>query len=312
MANFKFRETALEKFFRNIIQRGEVPRHIAFVLDGNRRYARERNLKTVGGHRKGSDTFEQTIQWAMLLGIQEVTAYVFSINNFNRTPEEVNGIMEILKEKLGNILQHPEEFNGRCYRFIGNRSLVPEDLKPVLSRLTLLTRKNTAIIINIAFAYTGRDEIASGVNTLLNGISHNELDVNCINEFIFEQAFHNFPVSSVDLFIRTGECRLSDFLTWETSDQTILCFRDEYWPEFSYWKFLSTIFLFQANKYFIPEQTVGNGNKLRNTTWKGNTQNLNKFVQKKIDNELRMMEKHAALMDKDVGVPECDGMFGCD
>ncbi|CAL8130539.1 unnamed protein product [Orchesella dallaii] len=220
--------------------------------------------------------------------------------------------MALLKEKLEYKLEHPEELKGRCYRFIGNRAYAPEDLKPILSKLTLATRNNTAIVVNIAFAL--RDEIASGVNTLLKEISHKETNVDCINESLFQQAFHNCPVSSVDLFIRTGECRLSDFLTLETSDQAILCFRDEYWPSFSYWRFLTSIFLFQVRKFSIPRQAFENGEILTHTTWKGNTKELNEFVRKKIDNDVRGLEHHAAKLDKVIPVTAVTGidrMFGC-
>ncbi|CAL8130531.1 unnamed protein product [Orchesella dallaii] len=243
----KTKESFIQKLFRSTLQQGPIPKHIAFVLDGNRRYAKERNMETISGHRKGSDTFEQTADWAMLCGVQEVTAFVFSISNFSRTAEEVNGIMSLLKEKLELKLKHPEELEGKCYRFIGNWLLVPEDLKLVISKLVMVTKHNKTIVINIALAYTGRDEITSGVNSLLHGIRHNEIDLNNVTESLFEKYFHDFPVSSVDLFIRTGESRLSDFVTWECSDQAVLCFRDEYWPMFSCWKFLAAIFYFQAN-----------------------------------------------------------------
>ncbi|CAL8130537.1 unnamed protein product [Orchesella dallaii] len=296
MAHVIYQETALQKLFRNILQQGEVPHHVAIVLDGNRRYARERNMKTIGGHRKGSDLFDQTIDWAVLCGVQEVTAYVFSINNFSRPAEEVNGIMALLKEKLEYKLDHPEELKGRCYRFIGNRSLVPKDLKPVMSKLMMMTRNNTTVVINIAFAYTGRDEIVSGVNSLVNGIRKDELVVNCITESLFERSFHNFPVSPVDLFIRTGECRLSDFLTWESSDNTVLTFIEDYWPNFSYWKFLSAIFLYQASRFSISAQAIENGNSM---PMKGKSQHSDEFVEKKRKREWNIVEKYANAFELD-------------
>ncbi|CAL8130535.1 unnamed protein product [Orchesella dallaii] len=220
--NLKIEESFLQKLFRITLQQGSIPKHIAFVLDGNRRYAKERDMKTIGGHRKG-----YSIDWAMLCGVQEVTAFVFSINNFDRAASEVQGVMSLFKEKIEHKLVHPEELEGKCYQFIGNWSLVPQDLKPVISKLITVTKHNKTIVINIALAYTGRDEITSGVNSLLQCTRHNGIDLDTLNESLFEKYFHDFPVSSVDLLIRTGESRLSDFVTWESSDQAVLCFCDE-------------------------------------------------------------------------------------
>ncbi|CAL8130527.1 unnamed protein product [Orchesella dallaii] len=219
--------------------------------------------------------------------------------------------MALLKEKFEYKLQHPEELTGRCYRFVGKRDLFPEDLKPVMYKLMLMTKNNTTIVVNIAFAYTGRDEIVSGVNTLVEGIRNNELALNSNTESLFEQSFHNFPVSPVDLFVRTGECRLSDFLTWESNDEAVLTFIEDYWPNFSYWKFLWAIFYFQTNLSSVSFQVTGSDCDAFKTRYlEEQSQNLNEFVRKKRRSEWNVVELHAKSFGMDArvsasGVDEC-------
>ncbi|CAL8130525.1 unnamed protein product [Orchesella dallaii] len=290
----KIEESILQKLFRNILQQGQIPKHIAFVLDGNRRYAREKNMTTIAGHRKGSDTFDQIIDCAMLCGVQELTAYVFSIDNFKRTEDEVRGILALLLEKFKFKLENPDEREGICYRFVGNWSLFPKHMTQVMAKLMMVSRYNTKIVVNIAFAYTGRHGITSGVMALLKGLQVGDVDLDSITETLVEESLHVEPMPSVDMLIRTGESRLSDFLTWETSDQAVLCFREQYWPAFSYWKFLAAIFYSQANRFTILSHAGLIGDFGRVEKVEENTPKMDRFLQKKTTVDWNSIEAFAS------------------
>ncbi|ODM87563.1 Dehydrodolichyl diphosphate syntase complex subunit DHDDS [Orchesella cincta] len=246
-------ETLLEKLFRKILQQGSIPNHVALILDGNRRYARENNMQTIEGHRKGKNTFKKLVNWNAICGVKEVTVFAFSIQNFNRSTQEVNDLMALFRSTIHEILGNKEIMTNGRVQFIGNWPLFPKDLKPLISKLMVDTRNNTKITVNIAFAYAGRDEITSGVKNLLHGVANKALTLSNVNEDLLDKSLQLYSMSPVDLLIRTGECRLSDFLAWGSSDHAVICFRDEYWPSFTYWGLLECVFYYQANKFRIQQ-----------------------------------------------------------
>ncbi|ODM89196.1 Dehydrodolichyl diphosphate syntase complex subunit SPAC4D7.04c [Orchesella cincta] len=212
-------ENSSQKLFRNVLQQGSIPNHVAFILDGNRRYARKMNVDTIEGHKQGCKAFENTVKWAATCGIKTVTAFVFSI------------------EKL-----QPLRDAGIRYQFLGDHSFFPKDLKLIMADVMKETLANTRIVVNIAFAYTGRNEITSGVGKLVKQLVNKEIDIDLVDESLLEQSLQVVPMPPVDLLVRTSECRLSDFLTWASSDRAVLCFVDVFWPDFSYWEFLLCVF----------------------------------------------------------------------
>ncbi|ODM92052.1 Dehydrodolichyl diphosphate syntase complex subunit DHDDS [Orchesella cincta] len=226
-----------------------IPNHVAFILDGNRRYARKMNVDTIEGHKQGCKAFGNTVKWAATCGIKTVTAFVFSIENYNRSEKEVNGIMLLLKEYLEKTKQKSKELRdaGIRYQFLGDSSFFPKDLKLIMADVMKETLTNTRIVVNIAFAYTGRNEITSGVEKLVKQLANKEIDIDCVDEALLEQSLQVVPVPPVDLLVRTSECRLSDFLTWASSDRAVLCFVDVFWPDFSYWQFLLCVFHYQVS-----------------------------------------------------------------
>ncbi|ODM87564.1 Dehydrodolichyl diphosphate syntase complex subunit DHDDS [Orchesella cincta] len=231
-------------------------------MDGNRRYAREQNLQTIEGHRKGKSKVEKIVDWGTLCGVKEITLYAFSIKNFKRTAKEVNQLMKLFRSHINDILGNDEEMvHGRArYQIIGDWSLFPNDLKPIIAKLMAETRNNRKITVNFAFVYTGRNEITSGVKHLLNGVANKALKLSDVNENLLDKSLQLYSMSPVDLLIRTGECRLSDFLSWGSSDHAVICFRDEYWPSFSYWGLLASIFYYQANKFRVPQHSKNDDN----------------------------------------------------
>lgn len=209
----------LQRFTIRLMHCGPIPKHIAFIMDGNRRYAQKNNLKTkTDGHMKGFDKLVQILQWCIDIGIKEVTAYAFSIENFKRSKEEVDTLMQLAKEKFEKLIDDKAKLNERgiCVRIVGNLSLLPIDLQKVIAEVMYTTKSNTRVVWNIAFAYTSRDEMTESIRTIINGVERSELDVDDINEDLFKRCMYLNHSPDPDLIVRTsGETRLSDFMMYQ-------------------------------------------------------------------------------------------------
>ncbi|XP_019696982.2 dehydrodolichyl diphosphate synthase complex subunit DHDDS [Harpegnathos saltator] len=230
-----------------IMRTGHVPKHVAFIMDGNRRYANKKHVAKVEGHTKGFDKLAETLSWCMDLGITEVTVYAFSIENFKRNKEEVDALMELAKQKFERLLEEKDKLmeHGVCVRIIGNLSLIPEDICKLIAKVMTITKDNNKAFLNVAFAYTSRDEITCAIKDIVKGVKHNEIVPEDINEDLISNCLYTYNSPDPDLLIRTsGEVRLSDFLMWQISD-TCVYFANVLWPEFTIWDFLSAIFYYQ-------------------------------------------------------------------
>jgi ditrans,polycis-polyprenyl diphosphate synthase len=202
----------------NIIKSGPVPNHIAFIMDGNRRFATKINKKKYEGHAEGFEKLSETLQWCLDLGIKEVTVYAFSIENFKRSPEEVDTLMSLAREKFKKMLEEQDKLmeQGICIRIIGNLKLLPLDIQKTVAEAMLLTKNNKTAILNVAFAYTSRDELTSSMTTILEGVECGDLDVKDIDEHLIDKCLYTRHCSEPDLLLRTsGESRFSDFLLWQ-------------------------------------------------------------------------------------------------
>lgn len=204
-----------------IIKSGKIPRHVAFIMDGNRRYANKLHLKTTtDGHIHGFDKLAEALQWCLDTGIEEVTVYAFSIENFKRSQSEVDTLMQMARDKFTKFLEERDRLNERgiCIRIIGNWSMCPLDIQKCMADAVLLTRKNNKAFLNVAFAYTSRDEITDAVKTIVNGVRHNELELSDICDDLIRRCMYSGRSPDPDLLVRTsGETRLSDFLLWQVS-----------------------------------------------------------------------------------------------
>lgn len=230
-----------------IIRTGHVPRHVAFIMDGNRRYANKKQVAKVEGHTKGFDKLAETLNWCMDIGITEVTMYAFSIENFKRSKEEVDGLMELAKQKFMCLLEEKDKLmeHGVCVRVVGNLSLIPEDVYKLITEAMTITKNNNKAFLNVAFAYTSRDEITHAVKDIAKGVKNNDISPEDINENLISNCLYTYNSPNPDLLIRTsGENRFSDFLMWQISDACVY-FTNVLWPEFSVWDFLSAIFYYQ-------------------------------------------------------------------
>ncbi|XP_055320908.1 dehydrodolichyl diphosphate synthase complex subunit Dhdds [Sitodiplosis mosellana] len=239
-----------QKFALKVIKTGKIPRHVAFIMDGNRRYAKKLHLTTsTDGHVHGFDKLAEALQWCLDIGIEEVTVYAFSIENFKRDESEVNALLELAREKFNKFMEESDELNKRgiCIRMIGNWKLLPVDLQKSMADAMLMTRNNNKAFLNVAFAYTSRDEITESIRDIVDGVKRNELESNDITDDLIRRCMYSGKSSDPDLLVRTsGESRLSDFLLWQAST-SIIYFTKTLWPEFTFWHLLAGVFYYQRH-----------------------------------------------------------------
>ncbi|CAH2063635.1 unnamed protein product, partial [Iphiclides podalirius] len=241
-------------------------------MDGNRRFAKKKSVKSSVGHYKGFDKLSETLKWCLDLGVPEVTVYAFSIENFKRSEDEVTALMDLARDKFKRLLDEVELMNdwGVRIHVAGRLSLLPNDLRSLVARAMLATRYNNKLQLNIAYAYTGRDEISRAASYIVDGCKNNDLTTDDIDEYLVSQAL---DLAEAELLIRTsGEVRLSDFMLWQIS-RTVLYFSDVLWPEFTIWNLLAAIIHFQRNAPpLLPENVNSDAkqkflNKLENKWW---------------------------------------------
>lgn len=152
------------------------------------------------------------------MGIKEVTVYAFSIENFKRPEEEVNTLMQLARDKFAKLLEEKERLNekGVRIRVIGNIHMLPRDIQKTAAEAMLLTKDNNKSVLNVAFAYTSREEITHSLKTIIEGVEDNDLLAEDLNESLIDECLYTNKCSSVDLLVRTsGELRFSDYLLWQ-------------------------------------------------------------------------------------------------
>ncbi|XP_019724776.1 dehydrodolichyl diphosphate synthase complex subunit DHDDS isoform X2 [Hippocampus comes] len=239
----------LEKISASILKAGPMPKHVAFIMDGNRRFARRKNMERQEGHMQGFDKLAETLRWCKHLNIQEVTVYAFSIENFKRTKDEVEGLMELAKQKFERLLEEREnlEKHGVCIRVLGDLNLLPLDLQRLIAKAVLATRAHNKCFLNVCFAYTSRYEMTNAVREMAWGVEQGLIQASDVSEALLSQCLYSNNSPNPDLLIRTsGEVRLSDFLLWQTS-HTCLVFQSVLWPEYSFWNLCEAILQYQVN-----------------------------------------------------------------
>ena len=207
------------------------PKHIAIIMDGNRRWARQHNLPIKLGHKKGADTLELIAKYANQVGVEHLTVYAFSTENWKRSQEEVSGLMALLKQYVNDFLKRADTSNIKL-NFIGNINGLTKDLQDSINRAIEKTKKNTGLNLNIAFNYGGRDEIVRTTKKIAEKVKNNEINIEDIDEEFISNNLDTYNMPDPDLLIRTsGEIRLSGFLIWQSA-YTEFLFLDKYWPDF--------------------------------------------------------------------------------
>lgn len=203
------------------------PRHIGFIIDGNRRWAKKKGVPTFSGHRKGAERIEEIVKYAQRLGIKIITIYAFSTENWKRAEEETSYLMELFETYARNKMEEASDL-GIQIRILGDFRGLPVTLQETLTKLITLTRSNEKMIVNLALNYGGRDELLRTFRKLLLA----NVTANEITEELINTNLDTADLPDPDLIIRTsGEQRLSNFLPWQAV-YAELYFPKVNWPDF--------------------------------------------------------------------------------
>ncbi|ASJ04298.1 MULTISPECIES: polyprenyl diphosphate synthase [Thermococcus] len=238
-----------EGYLLDKVKGGRIPRHVAIIMDGNRRWARKLEKPPWYGHLFGSQKLEEILEWCRELGIRTLTVYAFSTENFKRTPEEVNALMNLFEEKFRELLEDERVHKyGIRVNVLGRKELLPENVRKAAEEAEKATRKYSNYTLNIALAYGGRSEIADAVrdivrDALAGKIKPEDVDEELIKDYLY---YPNMP--DPDIVIRTGgEERISNFLLYQIA-YSELFFVDVYFPEFRKIDFLRIIREYQKRQ----------------------------------------------------------------
>ena len=213
------------------IDKGKLPRHIAIIMDGNGRWAQNRQLHRLEGHRKGSETVEEVVETCRDIGVQNLTLYAFSQENWNRPSDEVVGLMALLKHFL--VSKRPKLLkNGIRFRVIGKVDRLPEDVLRELTKTISETRHCDQMTLVLALSYSSREEIIDTINSVLRQAMADADSSYMLDEKDFDRLLYTDGMPNPDLLIRTsGEFRISNFLLWQMA-YTELYFTETLWPDF--------------------------------------------------------------------------------
>lgn len=234
----------------NDIDKELMPQHIAIIMDGNRRWAKEKGIDTKLGHKAGAETLEKIAAFGNEIGLKYLTVYAFSTENWKRTKEEIGALMLLLQNYLDKFLNRESLRNIRI-RVMGNIDELDKGLKDSINRLVEKSKNNTGLTLNIAFNYGGRNEIVRATKQIATMVKNDEIKIDDINEEMFSNNLYTKGESEPDLLIRTGgEVRVSNFLLWQLA-YTEFLFVEKYWPDFDKEDLLNAINIFeQRNRKF--------------------------------------------------------------
>ena len=220
---------------KNIPQFSVLPEHIGIIMDGNGRWAKQRNLPRYKGHIEGAKTFRKIGEFAADVGIKCMTFYAFSTENWKRPQEEVDAIMQLFREYLREAeeRQAENEEKGIKLCFLGDRKGIPQDILSLMDQIENGTQYETKVILNLAINYGGRHEITDGVKKIAERVKNGEISVDDITEDMISDSLYTAGSPDPDLIIRpSGEYRLSNFLTWQSA-YSEFWFLDVLWPDFT-------------------------------------------------------------------------------
>ncbi|MCM1265844.1 MAG: isoprenyl transferase [Candidatus Gastranaerophilales bacterium] len=205
--------------------------HIAIIMDGNRRWAKDRGLPSAIGHKKGVDALKKTVYACDDYGIKYLTVYAFSTENWNRKPEEVDFLMNLLGTTIKNELKELND-NGVVISFLGDLTKLSPKLQEILYNAIDVTKNNKGVHLQIAFNYGSRDEIITAAKSLAQKVQSGEIALDDITEDAISKELYTSDIPDPDLLIRTGgEIRISNYLLWQIAYSEILIV-DDFWPEF--------------------------------------------------------------------------------
>jgi undecaprenyl diphosphate synthase len=216
---------------KNTINEDNLPQHLAIIMDGNGRWAKQQGMLRAFGHENGTKSVRVTVEACAKLGIKNLTLYAFSTENWNRPKIEVDLLMKLLIKSLQNELKTLTDNNIRLHS-IGNLDLLPKSAQKQLREVIEQTKNNTRMTLTLALSYGSREEILQAVRAISDKVKNNIISIADIDESIINQHLYTQNLPDVDLLIRTsGEHRISNFLLWQIA-YAELYFTDVLWPDF--------------------------------------------------------------------------------
>lgn len=226
-------------------EQNNYPAHIAIIMDGNRRWARQKNLDIREGHKKGAETLEKIAKYCNKIGIKYLTVYAFSTENWKRSSEEVGALMILLQNYLNDFSKRANTENIKI-KVLGDISVLSKGMQNSINKAMERTKENTGLTLNIAFNYGGRAEITYALKQIAEKIKNDELSIDDISEDLISNHLYTKGQPDPDLLIRTsGELRTSNFLPWQIA-YTEFYFDNKYWPDFSEEDLLKAIEIYEG------------------------------------------------------------------
>ena len=221
----------MQQSLRNNVLSGHIPDHIAIIMDGNGRWARERSFPRIAGHREGINSVREITRLCGEIGVKHLTLYTFSTENWQRPKAEVSALMTLLLKTINKEVKELHKNNVK-FTVIGDLEMLPESTRQGLQDGIDLTQDNEGLNLCLALNYGSRQEMIDAIQSLASKVLSGEMEPEEINEAIFSDALYTKGIPDPDLLIRTsGECRLSNFLLWQSA-YTEIFMTETYWPEF--------------------------------------------------------------------------------
>ncbi|MBB6452891.1 undecaprenyl diphosphate synthase [Salirhabdus euzebyi] len=224
-----------------------LPKHVAIIMDGNGRWAKQRGLPRAAGHKEGMTTIKKIVSKAVELNLEALTLYAFSTENWKRPKTEVEYIMKLPSQFLDTYLQELVDNNVQV-RTIGDFSKLPEHTQKAVQTSIDRTASNTGLILNFALNYGSRAEMLDALKGIAHDVEAKRIAIDDINEELINQKLYTHFLNDPDLLIRTsGEVRLSNFLLWQVAYSEFY-FTDVYWPDFDENEFVKALIVYQSRK----------------------------------------------------------------
>ncbi len=242
---------------------GNIPKHIAIIMDGNGRWAKKRNLPRVKGHQKGIETVREIVEACVNLGVEFLTLYTFSTENWKRPKFEVSTLMRLIVKSLRD---ETDELNKNNIKLttIGNIDLLPELVRQELNDAFAKTKNNDKMILNLALSYSGRMELVEAVKKIADDVSEGKIKKEDINEDLISKRLMTENMPDPDLLIRSGgEMRISNFLLWQVAYSELYVCKD-FWPDFKTANLVDAIKSYQMRERrygLVSEQIMKNAHQ---------------------------------------------------
>lgn len=215
-----------------VLDKNNIPKHIAIIMDGNGRWAKKRKLPRTMGHKAGVETIRKIVREAQNLGVEYLTLYAFSTENWKRPQDEVSSLMKLLIQYLRSELEELN-INRVSIRISGDTTKLPKEAQKEIEDAVIKTENNNKLVLNIAFNYGGRDEIIRAIKLIGKDLLDSKFEVETIDEKVFESYLYTANMPDPDLIIRpSGEKRISNFLLWQCA-YSEFWYSNVFWPDFT-------------------------------------------------------------------------------